>query len=135
MQPDAMSVYGFVHVGEWLLDGKLKSGVRPNLEALKNERVVYLFAVDARPKYVGVCQEDTTTLMARMNRYKSMADSGTNENVAKLIRDALLSRKNVSIWALKPPDYYRHGDLKIDLVKGLENPLIDRFKPEWNRRK
>jgi len=24
-------------------------------------------------------------------------------------------------------------DLQVDLVKGLENPLIASFKPEWNR--
>ena len=94
--------------------------------------------VDATPKYLGICEKDTTALKDRMGRYKGQLGGGggsisTNERVSNIIRQMLDQGKRVEIYALKPATKDIFMDLQVDLVKGLENPLIASFKPEWNR--
>lgn len=127
--------YGFQKAGIWELWPRIRSGVRFVLEALADERVVYAFDVDSVPKYIGVCEESDTTLADRMNRYKSMAGAGQNRRVAGEIHKALGAGRAVGIHALKPDEGFVFKGLPIDLVKGLENPLLEAFVPEWNLRK
>lgn len=124
--------FGFQEVGQWSLDGILKSGVRFTLTTYSNDRVIYVFLVDDDVKYIGVCEKTVTTLSKRMARYQSMAGSGTNKRVAGFIREALSNGIRVKILALKSDKVMRINNLEVDLVKGLENPLIQAFKPEWN---
>ncbi len=124
--------YGFIKVGEWKLDGNLKSGIRCILYELQDERVIYAYTINEEIKYVGVCDTTSTALKSRMNRYQSMIGGSTNERVAKLIQKALMEGKEVKIYAWKPESDIQFRGLKIDLVKGLENPLIQQAKPEWN---
>jgi len=130
-----MNNYGFEEVGNWTLEGHLKSGITFLLNKFGEERVVYIFAVDDEVMYVGVCDSSATTLKERMNRYKSLAGSGTNERIAKKIKECLEQQKAVKISALKPESTLQYKGLNVDLVKGLENPLIERLKPEWNIQK
>jgi hypothetical protein len=125
--------YGFVRVGAWVLHEKVKSGIKFELERWGDRRVVYAFVVGTEVKYIGVCEKDTTTLHDRMNRYKSMVGGSTNRHNAGRIKQHLEAGEPVSIFALCPEPDCRFFDLTVDLVKGLENPLIKRFKPEWNR--
>lgn len=39
----------------------------------------------------------------------------------------------VLTFALAPEPECDFFDLKVDLIKGRENPLIAKFGPEWNR--
>jgi len=135
--------YGFVQAGEWILSRDVDSGIDFKLAKLENDRVVYAFVVADKPKYVGICDKDTTTLQDRLDRYKSRKGRGrkseggenTNQRNARLIKEHLETGRHVLIFALKPGPSCEFIDLKVDLVKGLENPLIDKFKPEWNRQK
>ncbi len=86
-------------------------------------------------KYIGVCQNSTTTLKDRMGRYKSLQGAGTNERIAGKIKDCLKDGKTVKISALKPKSTLLYKGLNIDLIKGLENTLIEKLKPEWNIQK
>jgi hypothetical protein len=124
--------YGFVHAGMWHPSDTVKSGIVFQLISLSQERVAYAFLVDGEPKYVGVCERHTTTLGDRMRRYQSRAGAGTNARIAKQIERCLQEGRTVHIFALKPDMHLQYRDLEVDLVKGLENPLIEKLRPEWN---
>ncbi len=124
--------YGFVEVGEWKLEESLKSGVAFELYNFQKERVVYAFVVDDEVKYIGVCDNTSTTLKDRMSRYQSQQGAGTNERIANKIKDCLKRGKAIKIFALKPESTLQYKGVNVDIVKGLENPLIGKLKPEWN---
>lgn len=134
--------YGFVEVGEWKLAERLKSGIRFSLNKFEDERVIYAFVVNDETKYIGICEKSTTTLKDRMGRYKSLEGGSkgsgrksTNERIAIEIKDCLNHGKAVKIFALKQGSLIQYKGLNVDLVKGLENPLIEELKPEWNKQK
>jgi len=127
--------YGFVEVGKWKLKERLKSGIAFELHRFKEERVVYAFVIDDEAKYIGICDNTSTTLKNRMSRYQSLQGAGTNERIADKIKDCLKRGKTIKIFALKPKSTLQYKGLNVDLVKGLENPLIKRLKPEWNIQK
>ena len=124
--------YGFVEVGKWKLKGSLKSGVTFELYEFGDERVIYAFVVEDAVKYIGVCENTATTLESRMGRYKNMQGAGTNERIVNKIKKCLKQGKSIKIFALKPKSTLQYKNLNIDLIKGLENPLIQKLKPEWN---
>jgi hypothetical protein len=128
----ALSELGFNNVGRWI-PWTVKSGIKFELNSLRTKRVVYGFVVNGTAKYIGVCEKGTTCLEDRMNRYKSLKGSGQNKRIAEGIVATLNEGHAVEIWAIvpKPPVGYR--GVVVDLVKGLENPLIEKFAPEWNR--
>ena len=133
-----ISTYGFILVGQWINSATVKSGITYKLTTLSSERAVYAFVVDSTPKYIGICEKDTTTLKDRMGRYKNQQGGGgsstsTNERVSINIKQMLDQGKIVEIYALNPSQKDIFVDLQVDLVKGLENPLVAIFKPEWNR--
>jgi len=127
--------YGFEEVGEWKLYNKINSGISFDILKSENERVIYAFVVDSEAKYLGICEKDDTTFRVRLRRYKYLLGAGTNERIAKKIKGCLEENKKVKIYALKPESELRYEGLKIDIVKGLENPLIREFNPDWNIRK
>lgn len=131
--------YDFKEVGEWCIYDRVKSGIIFHLTKFEDERVIYAFVVNEEVKYLGICEEDTTTLKDRLNRYKfrmggnkSRIGKSTNERVAGKIKECLEKDNVVKIYALKSELKWKYKDLDVDLVKGLENPLIEKFKPEWN---
>ena len=137
-----LSAYGFLPAGEWILSATVRSGITYKLTAFASDRVVYSFVIDGAPKYIGICEKDTTCLKDRMGRYKNRqgrkrkraGGENTNEHVSRRIKDALTAGEKVQIVALKPAAKLTFAEeLTIDLIKGLENPLIARFRPEWNR--
>jgi hypothetical protein len=123
---------GFVQVGEWTLDSILKNGLRFTLSAMATERTIYGFASNGILKYIGVCDARTTTLKKRMSNYQAMAGGSTSERVPNHILQCLDRKEKVTIWAWKPVDVLEVNGLQVDIVKGLENPLIAKFRPEWN---
>ena len=123
---------GFQKVGQCQLDGNLKSGVRFIVNDLRDDRVIYAYDVDGQVKYIGVCDNTKTTLKHRMNRYQTMQGAGTNERITNLIRACLENGQQVEILAWKPDMDLKLKGITVDLVKGLENPLIQKLKPEWN---
>ena len=133
-----LSAYGFIPAGQWISSATVNSGIAHKLTALDTERVVYAFVVDGTPKYIGICEKDSTTLKDRMGRYKNQLGGvngsiSTNKRISINIKRLLDQGKKVEIFALKPAIKDIFVDLQVDLVKGLENPLVASFKPEWNR--
>jgi hypothetical protein len=99
---------------------------------MHTSRVVYAFVVGQEVKYIGVCDNTRTTLEDRMKRYQSMAGAGNNKRIARLIQGELTEGRQVLIYAWVPHDEFQCRGLTVDLVKGLENPLIAELKPDWN---
>ena len=124
--------FGFNTVGTWSSDPRLKSRVRFNLSSLHGERVIYAFGVDDAVKYIGICDNTDTTLKDRLSRYQGMMGGSTNKRIAALIREHLSHGRTVRILAWRPESIFQVKELKVDLVKGLENPLIQALRPEWN---
>lgn len=128
---------GFQKAGEWTKGGTV-SGIVHRLTALKHDRVIYAFVVNGdmiSPAYIGICASSTTSLNGRMGRYRSLQGAGTNERVAGLILACLEREETVEIHALKPAEEYTYQGVGVDLVRGLEIPLIECFDPRWNKQK
>ena len=122
----------FTPVGCWSPDDSILSGIRFRLSEYADARVIYAFAADDTIVYIGVCDSTTTTLRSRMARYQSRAGAGTNKRIAQRIQRALTAGVNVTIHAWCPGDGPTIHGIHVDLVKGLENPLIRALSPEWN---
>ena len=125
--------YHFSLAGNWFLDQNRKSGISFLLIDHSEERVIYAFVLRDTVKYIGICDKYTTTLKIRMRRYKNLQGGKTNRRIAKNIKECLEDDIEVMIFALNPEDSHQYEDLTVDLVKGLENPLIEKFNPEWNK--
>jgi len=124
---------GFIKVGEWKLKvSGDKKDINFQLKMFEKERAIYAFVVDHEVKYIGICDSDNTTLKDRMRRYKYKQGGSTNARINDEIKNCLLKQKQVEIFALKPKEQYTYKSLNIDLIKGLENPLIKELDPEWN---
>jgi len=128
---------GFQKIGEWSLkEGRLKSKITFDLDIFENERVIYAFVVKGMCMYIGICDKMGTTLKDRLKRYKYWQGAGTNKRVAQNIRKSLEENKKVEIFALKPQTNLSYNKLlTIDLVRGLEYPLIKKLRPPWNSSK
>ena len=119
--------YGFMEAGEWDLSERHKSKIEARLSRLADERVVYAFVVDNEVKYVGICDSLNTVLKDRMSSQRF------NKEMPHLIETTLKENRAVKIFALKPEQVEYKG-LRVDMVRGLEYPVIERLEiPEWNR--
>lgn len=127
--------YGFLEVGRWSLSKRVKSGITFTLELYGAERVVYAFEVSDEVKYVGICREQDFKTRMRDYQNQGAQEKGgsTNKYVATRIKECLEARQAVNILALKPNESFRFHDLDIDLIAGLEKPLISLCDPDWNR--
>ncbi len=125
-------LFPFRRVGRWSLDQSLGSGIRFELFDWSDRRVIYAFSTSDRILYIGVCDSSTTTLGSRMSRYQSKAGAGANERIAARIRDTLAQGSEVDINAWNPEEGVTIHGIQVDLVKGLENPLIRALSPDWN---
>src|SRR4030042_5332145 len=120
--------YGFVEAGEWHPSERHKGKIVATLTKLADKRVVYAFVVDDEVKYVVLCDSPNTTLKDRMDSQRS------NKEMPRLIKQALDRQRVVKIFALNPNQVEYKG-LRVDMVRGLEYPVIDRLGiPEWNTR-
>jgi hypothetical protein len=132
MNEHDLRMLGFVEAGMCSFDPGLKSGVRFSVTRSHGERVIYAFVVDEAAKYVGVCDNTKTCFASRMSRYQGMTCNGTNKRIAERVKRVLSQGSTVKIFVWRPEQQVRVGDLTIDLIKGIENPLISRIHPEWN---
>ncbi|AXI24947.1 hypothetical protein CFE53_01765 [Methanofervidicoccus sp. A16] len=124
--------YGFVKVGRWKLNENIKSGIDFELMDFKEERVIYAFVVDGETKYIGICESSKRTLEDRMIKFKYSQGGGTNKRIADEIKKCLENGKTVEIFALKLELVVQYKGLEVDLIRGLEYPLIEKLDPEWN---
>jgi len=131
--------YGFGKVGKWELQ-KNRSGreeIKPKLDSsskLLGERVIYAYVMGRQVKYIGICQGKNTTLKARLgsHRWRERRDVTS----VKSLRDGLKKGQRITIYAWKPREERIYRWLSVDLIKGLESPLIHRFRTRengWNK--
>src|SRR5437879_2603318 len=100
-----------------------------------DQRVLYAFLIAEVVKYIGVCEGARTTLIGRMRRYQGLTGGGTNKRIACRIKERLEAGEKVEIYGFCPSRKLTCAEMEIDVVKGLENPLISFFRPEWNIRR
>lgn len=134
---------GFKYIGNWELnnENKLKLIIKANDELL-NTRGLYAYLLEDKDaiikntvKYIGIPESPLKPVKERLHRYETeKRDGKTSKRVADNIRNTLLKGQNVSVYVLIPNDITTYNDINIDLVRGLEYPLINLFCCEWNRR-
>jgi hypothetical protein len=96
--------------------------------------VIYSFALNDEVRYIGVCDDTSTSFAARMSRYQALSGAGQNKRIVELMRAALAKGQAIDIYAWRPNQEVVVEGLSVDLVKGMENPLIAWAQPEWNIR-
>ena len=128
-----LNIYSFKKVGHWVKskDGRVTFQLTHNI----NDRVIYAFVneVNGDIYYIGICDNPKTTLKKRLERYKYRQGGSTNARILNNLDKVLKDYSEVAIYTLKPSNAYRYLGLQVDLVRGLEYPLINMFRPKWNR--
>jgi len=130
-----LASYGFQEAGEWFLNTSVKSGLGFQLKLYAAEKVLYAFEVQDEVKYIGICREQDFKTRLKDYQYQGAQEKGgsTNKYVATKIKEHLQAGQTVSILALMPSNDLKFHDLHIDLIAGLEKPLISLCDPDWNK--
>lgn len=125
---------GMEDAAQWMPDGKKLKHVGDSaphwryLTAIPNS--LYAFACDGEVLYIG---KTTKTLSKGFAGYCEpisgrSADKRLQQAIIKLMRQ----RKEVRILVLPPTVPLKWGDYPINLAAGLEDALVEAFKPQWN---
>lgn len=120
----------FIKAGGWSLNNDdLLHDISSEMGSNKN--VLYAFVCDNEICYIG---KTTRALLRRIRHYQRPGPTqSTNIRNNKSLKDLLSAGKRVDIYVLidDKPQLYK-GIHSINLAAGLEDSLIDYFKPKWN---
>lgn len=118
---------GFQTAGRWY---EVPGGINFHLTSLSNtSNVLYAFVSNGSVQYIG---KSVRTLQQRMQGYRSPGPSQlTNLRNKSLIKELLRKGSPVEILAFAPSPL-RHEGFAVNLAAGLEDSLIEHFKPPWN---
>lgn len=123
---------GFVEVGHWKLksDDELSLG-KNNKNNWGKKKILYAFVVGNKVKYVG---KSAPKLCKRMKLY-SNADNNqkTNTRIKKKILKKLKDKKEVKIYAFYSPSLCKIGIFEVNWAAALEDSIIEKLKPAWNK--
>ena len=121
---------GFEEVGHWFLEG---DQVTFSLtKSSKEANILYSFVVNGEVKYVG---KSVLTLHTRMYFYKQGGGSQkTNIRNRADINACLVKGQQVKIYVLVPDLQMEYKGMPINIAAGLEDNIILKLKPEWNKR-
>ena len=98
------------------------------LTAIPNS--LYAFTCEGEVLYIG---KTTKTLSKRFVGYCDPGNGrATNWKCHQDIKKLLQKRKSVRILVLPPTVPLKWGDYPINLAAGLEDALVEAFKPQWN---
>lgn len=130
--PDALSILedlGFRRVGRWLLDG---AQLRYELIAEQDaEKVLYAFVASDTVLYIG---KTTQPLRRRMYGYQNPGPSQrTNIRCHKLIIELVRCGQSVEIHVLPDDGSLLYRGHSLSLAAGLEDSLIAKVHPPWNK--
>jgi hypothetical protein len=120
---------GFEDVGAWTL---APLGVQFTLHHYQTARnILYAFVIDQEVVYIG---KSTQTLVGRMNGYQKPGPTQRTNiaNHARLI-EILSMGRSVQILAFICSETILYRGIPINLAAGLEDTLIDRIQPRWNK--
>lgn len=126
-----LEAFGFMKAGEWFVQ---KGQLTFDLRSFSDEvNILYAYVVDGEVKYIG---KSVQTLRKRVYLYKLGHDSQkANFRVNGELMEALKNSDKVDIYVLVPKIPLFYFDVEIDLAAGLENGMIKKFDPEWNKQK
>lgn len=119
---------GFIKVGYWnLVDFKINFVLSSHGE---EKDVLYSYVSNGQIYYIG---KTTRSLEQRLKGYQRPGPTQkTNIRVNKSILYHLERALPIDIYILPDPESLKYRGYKISLAGGLEDTLIDVFKPEWN---
>jgi len=125
---------GMEDAAQWIPDGNKIKHVGDSaahwrfLTAIPNS--LYAFACDGEVLYIG---KTTKTLSKRFAGYCDPRNGrATNEKCHQAIKKLLQKGKSVRILVLPQIFPLKWGDYPINLAAGLEDALVEAFKPQWN---
>jgi len=120
---------GFRKVGEWKLSGEEIACV---LDAEAESRnILYAFESEREILYVG---KTTQPLKARMYGYQNPGPTQfTNIRNNASLKACLGTGIAVSIVALPDHGLLTYGGFHLNLASGLEDDIVSKLKPKWNK--
>ena len=120
---------GLKYIGRWLfVDDNIKFELMPGVN---KKEALYAFVVSNEVKYIG---KTTSELNNRFSGYQSPGPTqSTNIANNRKIKEELNQGNNVDIYMLEEGDPIYYKNIKINLPAGLEDRLIQKFNPIWNR--
>jgi hypothetical protein len=115
--------FGFKKCGCWIIDDG-KPDFKLSDKSIEN--VIYAFATE---EYVGYVGKTRDKLSARLRGgYKK----NKKIDIYKNIKEAKKSLEVIILYySPTPSSCYKYKNIEINLVEGLEIPLIKKFKPRW----
>ena len=120
--------FGFVNAGRWKLG---LNGLDFELTGIGSSRgVLYAFISGERVLYIGMTSR---SLHERINNYRHPeASQRTNLKNKARIEKHLRSGVEVNILVFVPKDKINYKSADLNMVSGLEGPLISMLRPPWN---
>lgn len=121
---------GFSKVGQWLLEG---SELRLQLEKRADMTpALYAFVSNLDVLYIG---KTSRKLKQRLYHYARPGPTqSTNIRLHSKLRAALEKSENVHIYAFGDVESLCRGPFKMDIPAALEDDIIRKLKPKWNKR-
>jgi hypothetical protein len=131
-----LSNIGFEQIGEWNITnaGGIDYSINKHKEGfLRINNALYAFALDNEVMYIG---KTTKSIKKRFVGYVKPGNSqATNAKCHKAILKLLKADKKIEIWSFAPIIPFQILGFEVNLAAGLEDDLINKFKPKWNNRR
>ena len=120
---------GFEEVGAWVLTDNLLA--RQLTKHGTECEILYAFVSEREVLYIG---KSVRTLKSRLYGYqkpgpKQRTNIASNEKLRALLAEV----PSVKIFALVVREPVLFRGVPLNVAAGLEDPLISRLKPKWNR--
>lgn len=132
LNKDNLIDIGFEKIGQWSLEN---CTIGYSINSEKEETIeignaLYAFVNQDDVKYIG---KTTKGINKRFVGYVNPGNSqATNRKCHDNIKELLENGKDVEIWAFTPTIPLQIEGFDINIAAGLEDSLINKFKPEWN---
>jgi len=126
---EALSYLGFSEAGAWQLVGENLHADISNHASARD--LLYAFVTDSEVLYIG---KSTNTLAQRMSQYEQPGPTqATNIRNNRDITRLLVDGEDVRILVFVEPEPMQFRGYRINLAAGLEDELIRRLHPKWNK--
>lgn len=132
MKEDGLQILldlGFEEAGAWLTSGGVLQCVLTRHAA--ESSILYAFVSQEQVLYIG---KSIRTLRQRMYHYQKPGPTQRTNIVNHAnIHDVLVQGGSVQIFAFAPKEQIQYRGVPVNLAAGLEDTLIGRLRPLWNR--
>ena len=130
---------GFEEIGFWEENDGLTYRINNDVKEkwVNHPNILYAFVTtivgeeDSEVSYIG---KTTKTLRTRFSGYKKPGrDQQTNARVHNAIQNALNENRSVCIYVFKDVVPLQWGGFNLNVAAGIEDDLIRRIAPAWNK--